>query len=46
VLGFVVVDKVVTLLMFKFNDDSWLYDGEDELNYALLDRQKEMDFYD
>lgn len=27
------------------DDDSWLYTGEDELNSALLERQKEMDLY-
>jgi hypothetical protein len=27
------------------DDDSWLYNGEDELNSALLERQKEMDLY-
>lgn len=27
------------------DDDSWLYNGEDELNAALLERQKEMDLY-
>lgn len=28
------------------DDDSWLYTGEDELNSALLERQKEMELYD
>nr|XP_043632483.1 protein ecdysoneless homolog [Erigeron canadensis] len=28
------------------DDDSWLYDGEDELNAALLERQQEMEYYD
>lgn len=28
------------------DNDAWLYDGEDELNSALLERQKEMDIYD
>ncbi|WJX61853.1 hypothetical protein P8452_46906 [Trifolium repens] len=28
------------------DDDSWLYNGEDELNSALMERQKEMEFYD
>ncbi|XP_027361018.1 protein ecdysoneless homolog isoform X1 [Abrus precatorius] len=28
------------------DDDSWLYDGEEELNSALMERQKEMDLYD
>ncbi|KAK9949381.1 hypothetical protein M0R45_004907 [Rubus argutus] len=28
------------------DDDSWLYNGEDELNSALLERQKEMELYD
>lgn len=28
------------------DDDSWLYNGEDELNTALLERQKEMDMYE
>lgn len=28
------------------DNDAWLYDGEDELNSALLERQKEMDSYD
>ncbi|KAG9138494.1 hypothetical protein Leryth_012776 [Lithospermum erythrorhizon] len=28
------------------DSDSWLYDGEDELNAALQDRQKEMELYD
>lgn len=27
------------------DDDSWLYNGEDELNSALLDREKEMELY-
>ncbi|OIT00570.1 protein ecdysoneless-like protein [Nicotiana attenuata] len=27
------------------DDDSWLYDGEDELNAALQERQKEMELY-
>ncbi|KAF9680335.1 hypothetical protein SADUNF_Sadunf06G0110600 [Salix dunnii] len=27
------------------DDDSWLYSGEDELNAALQERQKEMDLY-
>lgn len=27
------------------DDDSWLYSGEEELNSALLERQKEMDAY-
>jgi hypothetical protein len=26
-----------------FDDDSWLYNGEDELNYALLERQNVRD---
>lgn len=28
------------------DDDSWLYDGEDELNSALQEREKEMELYD
>lgn len=28
------------------DDDSWLYSGEEELNSALLERQKEMELYD
>ncbi|KAG8373445.1 hypothetical protein BUALT_Bualt11G0025000 [Buddleja alternifolia] len=28
------------------DDDSWLYGGEDELNTALQERQKEMELYD
>lgn len=28
------------------DDDSWLYNGEDELNSALQERQKEMELYD
>ncbi|XP_017617126.1 protein ecdysoneless homolog isoform X5 [Gossypium arboreum] len=28
------------------DDDSWLYSGEDELNSALQDRQKEMELYE
>lgn len=28
------------------DDDSWLCNGEDELNAALLERQKEMELYD
>ncbi|XP_057961816.1 protein ecdysoneless homolog [Malania oleifera] len=28
------------------DDDSWLYGGEDELNSALLERQKEMEHYE
>ncbi|XP_009795306.1 protein ecdysoneless homolog [Nicotiana tabacum] len=27
------------------DDDSWLYDGEDELNAALQERQREMELY-
>ncbi|KAI5064209.1 hypothetical protein GOP47_0020879 [Adiantum capillus-veneris] len=30
----------------KSDDDSWLYDGEDELTNALLERQKELDMYE
>ena len=28
------------------DDDSWLYGGEEELNSALMERQKEMEIYD
>lgn len=28
------------------DDDSWLYSGEDELNSALEDRQKEMELFE
>ncbi|KAJ0985031.1 hypothetical protein J5N97_003387 [Dioscorea zingiberensis] len=28
------------------DDDSWLYNGEDELNAAILERQKEMESYE
>ncbi|XP_077234122.1 suppressor-like protein [Tasmannia lanceolata] len=28
------------------DDDSWLYGGEDELNSAILERQKEMEMYE
>ncbi|CAJ1931282.1 unnamed protein product [Sphenostylis stenocarpa] len=28
------------------DDDSWLYDGEEELNSVLIERQKEMELYD
>lgn len=28
------------------DDDSWLYDGEDELNSSILERQKEMESYE
>ncbi|XP_010938622.1 protein ecdysoneless homolog [Elaeis guineensis] len=28
------------------DDDSWLYNGEDELNSAILERQKEMEIYE
>ncbi|PKI62545.1 hypothetical protein CRG98_017066 [Punica granatum] len=28
------------------DDDSWLYNGEDELNSALREREKEMELYD
>ncbi|KAF9601623.1 hypothetical protein IFM89_021089 [Coptis chinensis] len=28
------------------DDDAWLYNGEDELNSALLERQKEMELYE
>ncbi|KAK7252440.1 hypothetical protein RIF29_36375 [Crotalaria pallida] len=28
------------------DDDSWLYNGEEELNCALMKRQKEMELYD
>lgn len=27
------------------DDDSWLHNGEDELNAALLERQKELELY-
>ncbi|KAI4328130.1 hypothetical protein L6164_020511 [Bauhinia variegata] len=29
-----------------YDDDSWLYNGEEELNFSLLERQKEMELYD
>lgn len=28
------------------DDDSWLYDGEEELNSVLMERQKEIELYD
>ncbi|KAG6467130.1 hypothetical protein ZIOFF_075046 [Zingiber officinale] len=28
------------------DDDSWMYDGEEELNSAILERQKEMEVYE
>ncbi|XVF17368.1 hypothetical protein REPUB_Repub10bG0115300 [Reevesia pubescens] len=28
------------------DDDSWLYSGEDELNYAIEDRQMEMELFE
>lgn len=28
------------------DDDSWLYDGEEELNSAILERQREMENYE
>ncbi|RDX81708.1 Protein ecdysoneless-like protein, partial [Mucuna pruriens] len=28
------------------DDDSWLYDGEEELNSVLMERQREMELYD
>ncbi|KAJ1375823.1 Ecd family [Sesbania bispinosa] len=28
------------------DDDSWIYNGEEELNSALMERQKEMELYD
>lgn len=28
------------------DNDSWLYNGEEELNSALMERQKEMELYD
>ncbi|KAL5988460.1 hypothetical protein ACLOJK_036225 [Asimina triloba] len=28
------------------DDDSWLYNGEDELNSAMMERQKEMEIYE
>lgn len=28
------------------DDDSWLYNGEEELTSALMERQKEMELYD
>lgn len=28
------------------DDDTWLYDGEDELNLTLKEREKEMEFFD
>lgn len=30
----------------KSDDDSWLYDGEDELRNAMLERQKEIETYE
>ncbi|XWS45022.1 hypothetical protein CRYUN_Cryun15aG0100300 [Craigia yunnanensis] len=50
------IDEILSLLYsdddFKSqdippsDDDSWLYSGEDELNSALEDRQKEMELYE
>lgn len=28
------------------DDDSWMYDGEEELNTAIMERQKEMEDYE
>ncbi|CAI9272088.1 unnamed protein product [Lactuca saligna] len=48
----IIADCNVSLDEFKnqeippSDDDSWLYNGEDELNAALLERQQEMEFYD
>ena len=29
-----------------YDDDSWLYNGEDDLNAAIEERQKEMELYE
>lgn len=48
----IIADCNVSLDEFKnqeippSDDDSWLYNGEDELNAALFERQQEMEFYD
>lgn len=31
--------------VFVSDNDTWLYDGEDELNYVLQEKQKDMEFY-
>ncbi|XP_042042508.1 protein ecdysoneless homolog isoform X1 [Salvia splendens] len=38
-------DDFKSLELPPSDDDSWLYGGEDELNAALQERQKEMDFF-
>lgn len=38
-------DNFKNLELPPSDDDSWLYGGEDELNAALQERQKEMEFY-
>ncbi|XP_075492699.1 protein ecdysoneless homolog [Primulina tabacum] len=40
------VDDFKGLELPQSDDDSWLYGGEDELNAALQERQKEVEFYD
>ncbi|PIA56186.1 hypothetical protein AQUCO_00700500v1 [Aquilegia coerulea] len=50
------VDEILTLphsaddfkgvIVPPSDDDAWLYNGEDELNSALLERQKEMENYE
>lgn len=39
------VDDFKGLEVPPSDDDSWLYNGEDELNSALQERQKEMELY-
>ncbi|KAL8170904.1 hypothetical protein V2J09_022708 [Rumex salicifolius] len=50
------IDEILSMLISveDFNgqkvppsdDDSWLYDGEDELNAAMMERQKEFELYE
>lgn len=40
------VDDFQRSLDLKSDDDSWLYDGEKDLNVVMQERQKEIDMYE
>ncbi|XP_074591192.1 protein ecdysoneless homolog [Curcuma longa] len=40
------VDEFMGVELPPNDDDSWMYDGEEELNSAILERQKEMEVYE
>lgn len=40
------VDEFNDIDLPSSDDDSWLYNGEDELNAAIAERQKEMEAYE